>query len=110
MKELNDEKFLKKVAPYFGINITNFVINPGGGMVGSFNTIIQAVKQIGSRDIIVVVDQDFRVERRTRKGEEFEIENVYFICWDLPSIESYLFVHLVNSRLIQSEKPQILIN
>jgi hypothetical protein len=93
---IDDEKFYQTLGQFFGVNMNNFVIKPGDGLVAHFKLVIDAVRQIGAnREILVLLDKDFRIKQQTRESEGLVKKEVSLICTDLPSIESYLFIHFM---------------
>ena len=85
-----DEKFLKTLGPFFGTSMENFIVKSGDGQVDHFKLVIDS-----NRDVIMVVGKDFRLAARNKESEGLLFEKISLICWDLPSIESYLFIHFI---------------
>jgi hypothetical protein len=92
-----DQLFLRKVAPMFGVQIDSFNIVACSGRTTPLPVAIDILKaSVPNQKIYTLLDPDFSVDT-TQIPKFEELKNKADECWfwTLPSIESYLFVHHV---------------
>ena len=102
----DDDKFLRKIAPQFGVDINGFEIVTCHGRTSHINTVVDALREKNpDQQFIILLDQDFSLKFEvTSKYLEFlKMKKTKVLYWDLPCIESYLFVYIAAKKLLEDE-------
>lgn len=100
----DDRAFLSKLADLYEIDMTGFDIIPVSGKTTHISTVAASIKEkFPKQKIIAILDRDFSLN--PEESKDFNGSTIQVYWWDLPAIESYLFVYNVARELKKGSDP-----